>query len=100
LIQSIKADIAGNCFLGYFENMTMNGKSKKRCFPFTHPLKQQIKELGVSGHRLTALTGIGEPELSRCLEGIDPMPYHLEKRLRAVIDFLKEPDNEIYTKEN
>jgi len=58
---------------------------RKLHFPNQHPLKKEIRERQIRLWQLRDHTGASEPKLSRYLNGIDPMPEDLERRIKELL---------------
>lgn len=50
-----------------------------------HPLKEQVKRANVRAYDLAEAIGISQGYLSMLLNGVKPMPKHLEKDLRRAL---------------
>jgi len=61
----------------------------RRHFPNAHPLKQRIHAMGFRLWELRDLTGVNEAKLSRCLNGVNPMPGRLEDDLGKLLDLFE-----------
>jgi hypothetical protein len=63
--------------------------------PIQHRLKEVFKRARVPLWKLRNLTGVGEPKMSRYLNGIDKMPLKLEQELDIIADILVKQDKTI-----
>jgi len=61
------------------------GSNPKSNFPNEHPFKKEIRKRGIRLWQLRNLTGYSEARLGRFLNGIDPMPYDIERLLRTLL---------------
>ena len=58
--------------------------------PKEHPLKKEKEERKIKLWQLRDVTGVSESKLSRYLNGIEPMPESLEKRIQRFLKLFDE----------